>query len=205
MKTKTTLRAASAVVALALAAPAVAQQAAAHPRFGAGLSINPNLPLSLVGAATISSTFTTPKLYVPFYIAPNIRIEPEIGYFSISNDTDSTNNHVFDLGIGALYLKQMTPSTNLYGGLRLASIWAQTETRLSPTTVERINQRNTLLAFVAGTEYLPVQWFSVGIEGQLAFTWLGDEDINIGGATSTGRGGFASAIQGLIFLRVYFL
>ena len=51
----------------------------------------------------------------------------------------------------------------------------------------------------------PSPWFSVGVEGQLEFVFLGDEDINTGGVTTTGRGGSAWGLDGLLFLRVYFL
>jgi hypothetical protein len=197
---KTTLRAASAVVALALAAPAVAQQASApSPRLGIGISFNPTV-LTDVVSTTSGAVTPTPKLYVPFYVAPNIRLEPEIGWLSVTNDNTSTNDHAFDLGIGALVLKPVAQSTNIYGGLRLASIWVQSQT---PT--QRITQRNTVLTFAGGAEYLPIAWFSVGVEGQLAFTFFGDEEVNTNGIVTNGRGGNAKAIQGLFFMWVYFL
>jgi hypothetical protein len=200
---KITLRAAAAVVALALAAPAVAQQAPAHPRLGVGVSLNPSLIADL--ASTTGTLAPAPKLYVPFYVTPSIRIEPEIGWISVTNDANSTNDHAFDLGIGALVLKPMSQSTNLYGGLRLASIWLQNETRSGGGVLTRTTQRNTLLSFVGGAEYLPAAWFSIGVEAQLAFNFLGDHDVNVGGITTTTSGGTAKAIQGLFFMRVYFL
>jgi hypothetical protein len=58
---------------------------------------------------------------------------------------------------------------------------------------------------VGGAEYLPAAWFSIGVEAQLAFNFLGDQDRNVRGVTTTTSGGTAKAIQGLFFMRVYFL
>ena len=201
---KPTLRAAAAVAALALAVPALAAEPqSTHPRVGLGLSFNPSL---LAELSTTTGVFApSPKLYVPIYLTPEIRLEPEIGWLSVTNDTDSTNNHAFDLGIGALYVKPVSQAASIYGGIRLASVWLQNETRISPTVVQRTNQRNTILTFAFGTEYQPAIWFSVGVEAQLGFVFLGDEEINTAGTVTTGSGGSATTLQGLFFLRAYFL
>ena len=72
---KTMLRAAAAVVALATSASTFAQQAVAtQPRVGLGVSMNTSLIGSLLTFG--SSPFAPPtSLYVPFYVAPNFRIQ----------------------------------------------------------------------------------------------------------------------------------
>jgi len=200
---KTTLRVAAAAAALAFAAPSFAQQSA-HPRVGLGVSMNSSLiaPLLTLGNAI----FAPPtQLYVPFYVAPNVRIEPQFGWLSVHDDTDDVTSRSFSLGVGAVLLKPVAQSTNLYVGGRLVSTWLRDENRVNPTTVAKTTQRNTTLAAVFGGEYLPSPWFSVGLEAQLEFTALGDPETETAGITVTGQGGSSKATQGLFFLRVYFL
>lgn len=201
---KTLLRAAAAVAALALAVPGLAAEPQpTHPRVGLGLSLNPSLIADL---ATTTGTFApAPKLYVPIYLTPQIRLEPEIGWLSVTNNDQSTNNRTFDLGLGVLYVKPMSQSANIYGGIRLSSVWVKEETSLSPTVVQRTTQRNTFLVFAFGTEYLPAPWFSVGVEGQLGFIFFGDQEVSAAGTTATVSGGNGNTLQGLFFLRTYFL
>ncbi len=138
-------------------------------------------------------------------MAPNFRIEPQIGWLKVNSDADDTSDSSFALGIGALYVKPVTQGTNLYGGVRLASTWMKDEERLSPTVERKTTQRNTTLAAVLGGEYLPSPWFSVGVEAQIEYTALGDPKVEQTGApTFTGQGGSANATQGLLFMRVYF-
>ncbi len=201
---KTSLRAALAHAALALAFPALAQQAApSHPRVGLGVSLN----TTTLGLTTPSNStaFVRPKLYVPFFVAPNIRLEPEIGWLSATDDNTSTTDHAFDLGIGGLFIKNMSPNVDLYGGARFALIWTQSEADIGGGVIQRVRQRNFSFAPVVGGEYRPSPWFSVGVEGQLEFVFLGDEDVNTGGVTTTGRGGSAWGLEGLLFVRVYVL
>jgi hypothetical protein len=201
---KTTLRALPALAVLALAHPAAAQQAApSHPRLGLGVSLN-TTTLGLTSPAN-TTAFVRPKFYVPFYVAPNIRLEPEIGWLSATDDNTSTTNSAFDLGIGALFTKPVSPVVDLYAGARLAAIWTQTEQDVGGGVIQRVKQRNISFAPVLGGEYTPSPWFSVGVEAQLEFIFLGDEDVNTGGVSTTGRGGNAKGLEGLVFLRVYFL
>jgi hypothetical protein len=201
----TPLRAAVALAALALAAPTFAQQQASHPRVGLGISMNTSLVTPLVTLG--SSVFAPPTLlYVPFYLAPNVRIEPTIGWIKVNDDQNDVTSSAFQLGIGAVILKPVTASTNLYGGARLSSVWDRDETRVSPIAVRKDTQRNTDLALVIGGEYLPTPWFSVGAEGQLDFVWMGDVTHDQTGVPrTTTSGGSASSTQALLFIRVYFL
>ncbi|HEX9399105.1 MAG TPA: hypothetical protein VF912_03255 [Anaeromyxobacter sp.] len=203
---KISLRAAAAVAALALSAPALAQQQTAqgaHPRVGLGVSMNSSLlgPVVTLGAAD----FAPPSnLYVPIYLSPSFRLEPQIGWLSVHDDGSDTTDSAFALGVGALFVKPVAAATNLYGGARLVSTWLKDEQRAG-TFVERLTRRNTTLAGVFGGEWLPSAWFSIGIEAQLEFTAIGDPKLRTAAGTATGQGGSAKATEGLLFMRVYFI
>ena len=201
----TALRAAAAVAALALAAPALAQQQPARPRVGLGISMDTDLVGRFITNA--GSVYAPPAvLYVPFYVTPNVRIEPEIGWIRTHDDQNDVTSSSFQLGVGAVFLKPVTASTNLYVGGRLSSVWDRNETRTGAFTVTKDTQRNTDLALVLGGEYQPSPWFSVGAEGQLGFTWLGDVTHEVTGAPNTiTSGGSSQSTRALLFMRVYFL
>jgi hypothetical protein len=207
----TMLRTIGAVAALALAVPAFAQGTQAQPtgpRVGLGVSID---TLGFASAFTANTTaLVSPKLYIPIVVAPNVRIEPEIGWVRARNDNDSTSDSAFDLGIGAMFLKSVNQNVDLYGGARLRVVWMRMEQVTGGGGFEKTEQRNFTFAPVIGGEYKPSPWFSVGVEAQLNFIFLGNEDITTtapGGATvkTTGSGGDAQTLAGLAFLRVYFL
>jgi hypothetical protein len=203
---KAMLRAIPAVAALALAAPAFAQQA--QPRVGLGVSIDTLGFGSVVTANT--NALVRSKFYVPIVLAPNFRIEPEIGWVRSKNDNDSTTDSAFDLGLGAMVLKSVTPVVDLYGGARLAVVWTRAEQIVGGGAFQKIEQRNFTFAPVFGVEYKPSPWFSVGVEAQLNFVFLGDKDVTTsppGAPTvkTTGNGGDANTFEGLVFLRAYFL
>ena len=201
---KTLLRAGTTVAVLALAAPALAQQQT-QPRVGLGVSFNSTVLGVQPAPANGTGAFVRPKLYVPFYVAPNVRIEPEIGWLSVSNDNDSTTNSAFDLGIGAMVVKAVNPVVDLYGGARLSVVWTKSEEIIGGGFFQRIEQRNICFAPVFGGEYRPSPWFSVGVEAQLNLIFMGNEDVTTDGVKATGRGGDARGIEGLAFLRTYFL
>jgi hypothetical protein len=200
----TTLRAIAAVAALALAAPALAQQSPNQPRLGLGVSFNSTV-LGVQPLVTDTAAFVRPKFYVPIFLAPNVRIEPEIGWLKTKNDNDSTTNSAFDLGVGAMILKAVNPAVDLYGGARLSLVWVKTEQIVGGGAFQRVEQRNFAFAPVFGGEYKPSPWFSVGVEAQLNLIFLGDEDVWTNGVKTTGSGGDAQTLEGLAFLRVYFL
>lgn len=195
---KNTLRAAVALALLASSAPAPAQEA--QPRLGLGLSMNTTLIGSLFsGGVTAPAT----QLYVPVYVTRNIRLEPSIGWVYGTDDEQDVTDSTFALGIGALYVAPLRAQTQLYAGLRLASIWMEDQDRVF-TSTETTTQQNTVVAAVLGAEYLPVPWFSVGVEGQIEYVAVGDIETESGGTTSSEDGGSLTSTQGLFFLRAYF-
>lgn len=211
---KNPLRAAAAAAALAaaLAAPASARaQQQRQPRLGLGVSVNTNVVTPLTTATAPAGTarvFAPPgNLYVPIYVAPNVRIEPQVGWLTVTDDDTSADDSSFAAGIGALVLKPVAAAASLYGGVRLVSTWLKDEELNGGRTVfTKRTRRNTMLAAVFGGEYLPAPWFSAGIEAQLEYTAIGDVKVQeTAQPTQTLQGGSARSIEALLFLRVYFL
>jgi hypothetical protein len=203
---KTVLRIGALVAALTFAAPAAAQQQQQQQqqgRVGIGLGMPVNQLGQLIGIFGGPSASVEPQIFVPINISPNLRIEPQFGYFKLSDDDDQTDTSSFTLGAGVFFVKPVAQQTQLYLGGRLALNWFRDEDQTSPAKFE---QTNVTIAGVFGGEYLPSPWFSVGAEAQLAYTSLGDPDVtDTVGVTTTGQGGSIFSTAGLLFLRVYFL
>ncbi len=204
---QTILRIGALVAALTVAAPAAAQQPSqqSQGRVGIGLGMPVNQLGQLLGIFGGSAS-VEPQIFVPINISANLRIEPQLGYFRISDDADDTDDSSFTLGAGVFFVKPVVQQTQLYLGGRLAVNWTRDEDRTSSTNVDKTEQTNVTIAGVFGGEYLPSPWFSVGAEAQLAYTALGDpETTNSAGVSVTGQGGSIFSTVGLMFLRVYFL
>jgi hypothetical protein len=172
---KSIVRLAAIAAALAVAAPAFAQQRAAAPKFGLGVAVTPvdGVP-SLVGFPI--------EIYVPITLAPQFRIEPSIGFVT-QDDVGSA----FTLGIGGFFVNNVAPQVDIYAGGRL---------KLNRVSSEVADDSDTdlILAAAAGGEYFFVPKFSLGLEAQVGLYQLGD----FNGDTD----GFFT--NGLAFLRVYF-
>ncbi len=202
---KTILRIGAMAIALALAAPASAQQPS-QGRVGIGLGLPTHSfgsLLSTLGGAT--GVFEGPQIYVPINVSPNLRIEPQFGYISATDDDLHETDSAFTIGAGAFYVAPMGQQTNIYAGGRLALIWTKDENHTGGGLLVKTTQRATSLAPVFGGEYAVSPRFSVGAEAQLNFVWLSDPDQEVGGITQTFPGGSNYFTQGLIFVRIYFL
>lgn len=200
---KSVLRIGALVAALTFAAPAAAQPSQpSQGRVGIGLGMPVNQLSQLLGIGG-SGASLEPQIYVPINISPNLRIEPQLGYFKLSDDDAQTETSSFTIGAGVFFVKPVVQQTQLYLGGRLALNWFRDEDQNTPAKFE---QTNLTIAGVFGGEYLPSPWFSVGAEAQLAYTALGDPDVtDTAGVTTTGQGGSIFSTAGLLFLRVYFL
>lgn len=199
---KTLLRTAAALAVLALATPTLAQQAArADARFGLGVGLT----------ATSTSPDIGTLLFVPLNLAPNIRIEPFIGW--ARSDMDNTppgggsfgspqpggKASDFTLGVGAFLVQPVASQVQLYAGGRLGSQWQSFK-----TDAGKIERRNTLLAVAAGGEYLPVPRVAFGAELQIAYLSIGDtKSTAAAGGSVEGGGGSANGTQATIFTRIY--
>jgi hypothetical protein len=173
---KSFVRLAALAAALAVAAPASAQQAQhGNPRIGLGVAVTPVDP--------IPSRFGTPiEIFVPIALAPQFRIEPSIGFI-----TQDNVGSLFTLAIGGFFVNQVAPQVDLYAGGRL---------KLNRVHDDVADDSDTdlILAAAVGGEYFFVPKFSLGLEAQVGLYTLGD----INGDTD----GFFT--NGLAFLRVYF-
>lgn len=184
---KTTLRAAVALAALALATSAYAQSAATRQdaRFGIGVGLTSGDG----GPGTL--------FYVPLNVAPQLRVEPFIGWRR--SDRDVQNND-FTLGAGVFFVQPVASQLQMYLGGRLASHWMSSRA----ANGAKDEQRDTLLGGVLGGEYLPIPRVALGAEFQLAFVSFGDNRHTApDGAVSEGGGGSGSQTQATVFVRVY--
>ena len=209
----TTLRAAVVFAALAAAAPAFAQQTAQNaPRVGIGVG----LTSSAVSGSSAQNGAGSPDFgtlfFVPVNVAPNLRIEPFIGWAraDLDNTPPGTGGQQFSpflqgkssdftLGVGAFFVRPVAAQVQLYVGGRLALGWQSVEDNAG----DKASRRNTLLAAALGGEYMPVPRVALGAELQLGYLWYGDTDFRAGGVSVSGGGGTGTATQATLFARFY--
>lgn len=166
-----------AVLTLALALPATAQQAADRPKLGLGIAIFPLQP----GAATI-------EVHAPMTIAPNFRIEPSIGIFTSNEPAGGVDTRDLTLGVGAFVMKRLAPTVDMYMGGRLKLNFAKAD--FGP--VDDSGTDIVLAGAVGGEAYLAPR-FSLGLEAQLGFYQNSDVSGDDSGLFT----------NGLAFLRLY--
>jgi hypothetical protein len=198
---KLVTRIAAVALAAAIAFPAAAQDRAGRGRFGVGAGISNGGLMDFL-------------LFVPINLGPNVRVEPFVGWQR--SDVDAApagsggaafapppgKSSDFLLGAGLFYVQPVASQVQLYAGGRLGLQW-ESFRQASPGT-EKAERRNTVLAAVAGGEYLLHPRFALGAEAMIAYLGLGDTEFSGGGnPTVEGAGGSASATQGTIFARVY--
>ena len=148
---------------------------------------------------------------MPLNLAPNLRIEPFIGWARSDLDAtppgtlgeafapDSGKASDFTLGVGAFYVAPLATQVQVYAGGRLGSQWQS----FKNTGGGKAERRNTLLAVAAGGEYLPVPRVAFGAELQLGYVSYGDTTFSGGGGLVEGGGGSGSATQATLFARFY--
>jgi Outer membrane protein beta-barrel domain len=174
-----------ALAALALAAPAFAQQqppqASEHRSvLGVGVSITE------LSAAIVSPTI---EVYLPIQVGPNLRIEPSLGIFTNDRPTGQTDTSNITLGVGVFVQQKVAQPVDLYVGGRLKLNFASTD----DGTTSNSGTDFTIAAAIGG-EYYFVPKFSIGLEGQLGFYSNSEVSGDNSGFYTTGLG----------FLRVYF-
>jgi hypothetical protein len=194
-------RIAAVALAAAIALPAAAQDRVGQGRFG-------------VGAGISNGGLVDFLLFVPMNLAPNLRVEPFLGWQR--SDVDAAPAGVggsafdppqgkssdFMLGAGLFYVKPIAAQVQLYVGGRLGLQWQSVQAP-SPGTA-KAERRNTLLAAALGGEYLLHPRFALGAEAMIARVGFGDTEFSgTGGPAVDGGGGSASATQGTLFARVY--
>lgn len=166
-----------ALLTLAVALPATAQQSADRPKLGFGVAIFPLQP----GSPTV-------EVYAPMTVAPNFRIEPSIGIYTSNEPAGGVDTRDLTLGIGAFVMKRLSPVVDMYMGGRLKLNFAKVD--LGP--VDDSGTDIVLAGAVGGEAYLAPR-FSLGLEAQLGFYQNSDVSGDDSGLYTTG----------LAFLRLY--
>jgi outer membrane protein with beta-barrel domain len=182
-----------ALAALALAAPAFAQQDPAsagnsgnRSTIGLGVAISPIEP-NQVAAGSFARAI---EVYVPIQIAPMLRFEPSVGIHTNDQPNGGIDTRNVIIGAGLFVQQRVAPAVDLYAGGRLKLNFAHVDTPAGDDS-----GTDFLIAAAAGGEYYLVPKFSVGLEAQLGYY----SNSSVSGDDS---GLFTN---GLAFLRVYFL
>lgn len=190
-------------VTLAAALPAAAQKAA-QARVGLGIGLpTSELAASILGDPATGRGLSAPQLYVPINVTPNIRIEPQIGVFTIDDDASGDSMSIWSIGTGAFWLMPLGGNVSMYVGPRLVLSFFDAEEDLGGGDTRRTEGTDVLIAAAVGGEYAVHPRFSVGAEGQIGRTWIGDRDVTETGVTVTEQGGSSWSTQGIVFVRVY--
>jgi hypothetical protein len=175
---KTTVRFALAFCALALAVPAAAQQ---RPSLGVGVSFAP--------VDVGDPVLPTIEVYVPIRIAPQFRIEPSLGIFTVDEAAGGVDRSNVTLGVGAFYVGGLAPAADMYVGGRLKLNFASRDDGVNDDS-----DTDLIVAAALGGEYYLAPQLSLGLEAQLGIYQRGD--------VSGDDSGFFT--HGLAFLRLFF-
>lgn len=198
---------------------------------GVGVELD-DLFNTLLGFDTTGGVYINPvNLYVPINVTPNLRIEPDVGFFRFASNSETrTDEDVFvaraedtvtavRLGVGVFYMFQPAEKTNLYAGGRLGvmriSQYEYSEIDAGPTDVvtETTTTRNNLaLGLGGGGEYYLSSNFSVGGEARVDFINIGEPTIQDDegnepdeGETRTVESNTILTPAASVFIRFYFL
>lgn len=181
--------AAIAAAAVLAAAPAQAQaqaQGNGTAKIGLGVAIVPLDPA--IG--------TTVELYVPILVAPNLRVEPQVGFKTSSNDGADASD--FTIGTGVFAVQKLAPAADMYFGGRIKLNFAS----FKPSGGSSSTGTDFEIAAAAGGEYYLAPKFSIGLEGQLGFYAQSKESNAAAGGGGLSTTGFFT--NGLAFFRMYF-
>lgn len=156
----------------ALFAPSADAQQDAQFGLGVGLSSS---GFGVGGVDIVESALSPTSIYVPITFS-TFRIEPEIGIFRTSSEDGSveTSSTAFQIGTGVFILNPVG-RTNIYYGGRLG-ITRLSSSFESPAGESESSRTNVFLGPAAGGEFLFSDNFSLGGEGQLLFTSIGEDD-----------------------------
>ncbi len=193
----------AAVAALACAMPAAAQQRT-QPFVGLGVGLPVSELGTIAGVFGIDGGLVAPQLYVPINLTPNVRVEPQFGFLTWHDDATGEERSFKSVGTGVFFVMPFGENADLYVGPRLAlSFFRQREPAGAGLFVKR-SATDVFFAAALGGEVAVHPRLSVGAEGQLGYTSLGDVDVtDETGATRTVPGGSSWATQGVLFVRVY--
>jgi opacity protein-like surface antigen len=208
---KTLIRISAVAAAFAIAVPASAQQKTERGSMvGVGVGLSNGSAFETGDRSNLG--FGGTLLFVPLNIAPNLRVEPFIGWArsdidaippggaGLSNPGEASD---FTLGAGVFFVQPVAAQLQVYVGGRLGLQWQSFKT--VGAAPDKFSRRNTLLAAVGGAEYLPIPRVAVGAELMIGYVGFGDTEFKDGatGQTFEGAGGSGSVTQGTLFARLY--
>jgi hypothetical protein len=173
------------LAALALAAPAAAQE---RPAFGIGIGIEPFADTPFFEGGAVGRTVPTVQIYFPLQVAPNLRIEPSFGVFTRNRPGPQADTSDLTLGVGVFLTSRISPPLDLHVGGRLKLNFVSID-----TTVGDDSGTDLSIAAALGGEYYLAPRFSLGLEAQLGRYQNSDVSGDDSGFFTTG----------LAFLRVY--
>jgi hypothetical protein len=190
------------LAALLLAAPAQAQPEGT--KFGIGVSliqsvIAPDFEELQFGTVALSN------IYVPIIIGSSFKLEPEIGFYRLSEEEDTFEGTLtqWRFGLGAFYYLPAAASVRVYVGprvgLQLTSLSAEEDVDLE------FGETDFVFGLALGGEYFFSDHFSLGGEVQLNYVSLGEPDVEVDGVDQDfdlSRNFISN--NGLILMRWYF-
>ncbi len=197
----------AAAATLAAAVPAAAQQAQetqGRVGLGVGLPTSEIAPLLATGIG-VGGGIVAPQLYVPINVTPNIRIEPQVGLLTVHDDASGDELSYKSIGTGVFWLMPLGGNADMYVGPRLVLSFFREKNVGGGGVVTETTGTDVFVAAALGGEIAVHPRFSVGAEGQLGYTSIGDRDVTAAGVTVTVAGGSGWITQGIIFARFYIL
>jgi hypothetical protein len=192
----TIVRLAPLALALALPLTAVAQ-ATRPPRAGIAVGVSGED----VAAVFTPSQRTAAQLYFPVYVTPSLRLEPQLGILTITDEALGTEETAYTVGAGLLFVRRVAPQVLGYLGPRVALSFVDQDFDVGGRTVNATGT-NVRVAGVVGGEYEFAPRFTLGAEGQLGYLSVGEQRRSDVGDIPGGSSWQTAAV---LFVRVYLL
>lgn len=156
-------------------------------RFGIGVTLN---PAALIFADVDEVLFLPVGLgniRFPVHLGSNVRLEPELGYFSTHADfqdmsfSSSNDLTILRYGIGAFYVLRPEESVRFTIGPRIGFLRTSEESRFSsppnPPSENKTKRTDNYIGLALGGEYWFSTHFSLGAEIQLSRVGIGDTEV----------------------------
>lgn len=172
-----------AVAALAMSTSAFAQTGGAGGANGGQLGIG----VAITPVDSFRGIPNTVEIYVPFKIAPTLRLEPSVGIYTVDSDAGNDTTDL-TLGAGLFVTQKVAAPVDVYFGGRVKLNFAGIDTGATDDS-----GTDFFVAGAAGGEYYLAPKFSIGLEANLGFYSLSEVSGDESGFYTTGLG----------FLRVY--
>lgn len=168
---------------------------------GIGISLNSSgLTTSLLD--DVDAVLSPVNIYLPITL-PNVRIEPEVGIFRLSESNESTSYRQTGLQIGTgLFGTQMSDEMLFYFGGRVGLLLNSSSSEYDGEIADdfETSQTNLYLAPALGAEYYFGDYFSLGGEAQLMYLRAGNQQID-GEDVEEDTDGSLIRSRALIFVR----